>query len=235
MDTVVVIPTYNEAERIESLLSEIVRLHPTFDILVVDDNSPDNTADIVDRASRRYANVRLLRRHCKTGLGKAYIEAFRDVLRQPSYQRIIQMDADFSHDPRYLASLINATETCDVSIGSRYIPGGKIMNWKMNRRILSFYANLFVRVWLGIKVRDCTSGFRCFRRPVLESIQLETIKSNGYFFQVEMLLRCWHKHYRCTEVPIAFVERQKGKTKLGLYEIGEAVLGVFVSRFLPRY
>jgi len=227
INTVVVIPTYNEAPHIEKLISQILYLQPAFNILVVDDNSPDGTGRMVEGLSKKSDKIKILHRHKKSGLGKAYLEGFKHVLSQdPPYEKIIQMDADFSHHPGYLGDLIDATEDEDISLGSRYINGGKILDWGINRRILSYIANLFIRFWLGLKVKDCTSGFRCFRRKVLDNIGLETIKANGYLFQIEVLTRCLRFGYSFKEIPITFIERKEGKTKLGFCQIWEAIWGV---------
>jgi dolichol-phosphate mannosyltransferase len=235
ISTVVVIPTYNEAEHIETLISQILYFQPEFNILVVDDDSPDGTGRVVDELSKKSDKIKILHRSKKSGLGKAYLEGFNYVLSQnPPYEKIIQMDADFSHHPRYLGDLLNTTQNKDISIGSRYIPGGKVLEWGLNRMMLSYIANLFIRLWLGLKVKDCTSGFRCFKREVLANIRLETIKANGYLFQIEVLTRCLRSGYSFKEIPITFVERKEGKTKLGFYEIWEAFWGVMRlrSRFL---
>jgi dolichol-phosphate mannosyltransferase len=231
---VVVIPTYNEADNIETLISQILYLQPGFDILVIDDNSPDGTGRIVDELSRKTDKIKILHRPKKSGLGKAYLEGFSLVLLQtPPYEKVIQMDADFSHHPKYLSDLLEATENRDISIGSRYIVTGKILDWRLSRRVLSYMASFHVRFWLRLKVRDCTSGFRCFRREVLDNIGLEKIKSNGYLFQIEVLNRCLRFGYSFKEIPITFVERKAGKTKLGFRDILEAILGVLRLRFRP--
>jgi dolichol-phosphate mannosyltransferase len=232
ISTVVVIPTYNEAGQIEELISQILHLHPELDILVVDDNSPDGTAKIVDQLSRGSEKIRVLHRPKKTGLGRAYVDGFSYALRQATpYERLIEMDADLSHHPRYLGDLLKAAEEEDVVIGSRYIRGGEILEWGFSRRALSYAANLYVRFWLGLKIKDCTSGFRCFKREVLDNIGLGNIRSNGYLFQIEVLARCSRLGYSLKEMPITFVERKKGKTKLGFYEIWEAIWGVLRLRF----
>jgi len=232
ISTVVVIPTYNEAPHIEKLISQILYLQPEFNILVVDDNSPDGTGRAVDGLSKKSDKIKVLRRPKKSGLGKAYLEGFSYVLSQnPPYEKVIQMDADFSHHPKYLNDLLEAVENKDISIGSRYIVGGKILDWKLNRRILSYTANIYVRFWLGLKAEDCTSGFRCFKREVLDNVGLETIKSNGYLFQIEVLTRCLRLGYSFKEMPITFVGRKEGKTKLGFYEVWEAIWGVLALRF----
>jgi len=228
MKTIVVIPTYNEIQHIEKLISQILYFQPQFDILIVDDNSPDGTGRIVDELSKTSERIRVLHRSKKSGLGRAYLEGFKYVLSQsPPYDRIIQMDADFSHHPKYLSDLLKATQNKDFSIGSRYICGGKMIMRRLDREILSYVANLYVRLWLGLKTKDCTSGFRCFSRKVLANIiKFNTIKSNGYLFQIEVLNYCLHLGYSFAEIPIIFIERNEGRTKLGFYEIWEAVWGV---------
>lgn len=235
MRTVAVIPTYNEAENIEKLISQILYLYPSFDILVVDDNSPDGSGKIVEYLGKNFDRVKLLSRPKKEGLARAYIDGFRYVLAQaPCYERIIQMDGDFSHHPKYIEELLDATEENSFTLGSRYTPGGKIIEWSLKRRFLSYFANLFVRLWLGIKMRDITTGFRCFSREVLENIEVETIKSKGYLFQIEVVKRCIECGYRGREVPITFIGRKKGKTKLGLYQMWEAFWGLLLMRFFRR-
>lgn len=235
MRTIVIIPTYNEAQHIERLITQILYFHPSFEILVVDDNSPDGTGKAVERLAEKLDKVKVLYRPRRDGLGRAYMEGFKHVLVQtPPFERIIQMDADFSHQPKYLNDLLNSTGENSFAIGSRYIPGGRVIGWSLYRRLLSYFANLFVRLWLGIKVRDSTTGFRCFPRKILENIDLGTIKSKGYLFQIEVVKRCLERGYRLIEVPITFIERKKGKTKLGLYEIWEAFWGVVLMRFFKK-
>ncbi len=235
MKNIVIIPTYNEITHIEKLLSEISCSYPELDILVVDDNSPDGTGRAAELFSGTHPRIKVLHRKIKTGLGGAYTEGFRYALSQnPPYERIIQMDADFSHDPGYLKELVSATKDKHISIGSRYISGGRIADWKLSRRIFSYAANLFVHFWLRLKVRDCTSGFRCFRREVLADLKPETLKSSGYFFQVEVLAHCLRCGYTFEEIPIVFIERKGGQTKLGFYEIWEAICGVLILGFLMR-
>lgn len=232
MKTIVVIPTYNEAQNIERLLSQILYFQPKFDILVVDDNSPDGTGKLVDELSKRFDKIKVLHRPKKCGLGKAYIEGFKYALSyNPPYERIIQMDADFSHHPRYLEELLKATQNKDFSLGSRYICGGRVFGWRLYRRILSYLANLYVRFCLGLKVKDCTSGFRCFRRETLASIGIEKVRSKGYLFQIEVLARCVQLGCSFIEIPVTFIERKEGKSKFGVYEIWEAMWGVLKLRF----
>lgn len=233
MRVVIIIPTYNEAEHIEKLVSQILYYHPDFDILIVDDNSPDGTGRIADKLSINSEKIKVLHRTGKYGLGSAYLHGFKYILSlDNSYDRIIQMDADFSHSPEYLGVLLKATENNDISIGSRYISGGRIIKWSLFRRVVSYLANIYVRFLLGLKVKDCTSGFRCFRKEVLYEMRLEMIKSSGYLFQVEVLKRCLNRGYKCIEIPITFVERREGKAKFGFYDIWEAFWGVPKQFFL---
>jgi len=200
---------------------------PQFDILIVDDNSPDGTGELADGLSKKSNKIKVLHRKAKNGLGRAYIDGFKYALAcSPPYQRIIQMDADFSHNPKYLHALFTATKDKDISIGSRYISGGGVVNWSLRRKILSYGANLYTNFWLGLRIRDCTSGFRCFRREVLENIHFYAVRSNGYLFQVEMLKHSLSLGYRVVEIPIVFVERERGQSKLGLHEIWEAIVKI---------
>ena len=227
MRAAIVIPTYNEALYIEKLISQILYLHPDFDILVVDDNSPDGTGKILDKLSGKSERIKVLHRGKKSGLGRAYVAGFMYILSSNNYyDRIIQMDADFSHDPKYLIDLINATESNDISLGSRYILGGRIARWNLFRKMISYTANIYARSLLGLKINDCTSGFRCFRREALNNIGLETIESNGYLFQVEVLKRCSRLGFSLQEVPIVFIEREYGKTKFSFHDIWEAFWGI---------
>lgn len=227
MQAIVIIPTYNEAENVESLISQILYFQPQFDILIVDDNSPDGTGKLADDLSKKSNKIKVLHRPEKDGLGRAYIAGFKYALTcSPPYQRIIQMDADFSHNPKYLGALFEATKDRDISIGSRYISGGGVVNWSLKRKIFSYGANLYAYFWLGLWVRDCTSGFRCFRREVLENIHVSALKSNGYLFQVEMLKHSLSLGYRVVEIPIVFVERERGRSKLGFREIWEAIVKI---------
>ncbi len=225
MKTVVVIPTYNEVQNIEELISQIFYFQPEFDILVVDDNSPDGTGEVLDRLAKRSNKIKVIHRPEKDGLGGAYLTSFRYILScSPSYQLIIQMDADFSHHPRYLGSLLEAAKDKDISIGSRYVPGARVVNRKLRRKILTSIANLFVRLWLRPGIKDCTGGFRCFKKDVLANIQFDTIKSHGYLFQIEMLSRCLSLGCSFTEVPIVFVKRREGRSKLGFSGTCKAIL-----------
>lgn len=229
-DCIVVIPTYNEAENIAELIQRIV-INPRFCVLVVDDNSPDGTAPIVQQIAAQNSRVLLLRRAHKEGYGLACIAGFNRALAEGA-EYIFQMDADFSHDPIYLAELLAATEAaCDVAVGSRYVKGGGTTDWGLLRRALSRFANTYSRTILKMPVKDCTSGFRCYRRVVLETIGLHTIFSNGYAFQVEMIFRSLLNRYKIVEVPINFPDRNIGRSKMGYRDILEAVLTVWRLRF----
>lgn len=234
-DRVVVIPTYNEAGNIERLVNAIKRASPATDILIVDDNSPDGTGKIARDLAGRVPGVRcLIRRSRARGLGRSYIDGFRYVLLQDKiYQYIIEMDADFSHDPGDLVRLFGAMDRADIAIGSRYTAGGSIRKWSAARRFLSFSANAYARFFLGARVMDWTSGFRCFSRKTLESADLGSIWSRGYLFQIEILNRCFNAGFSAVEIPIVFTDRLSGKTKLGWNEVLEAVVGVI--RLAARY
>lgn len=214
------VPTYNEAGNIERLISEISSYHPDFDILVVDDNSPDGTGEIVDKLAKESKKIRILHCPTKRGLGNAYITGFKYVLSQGShYDCVIEMDADFSHHPKYVERLIEAIKDKDVCIGSRYIVGGRMVDVPLKRKLLTRLANLFIRTWLRTNIKDCTGGFRCFRREVLAKVRLDSFETRGYLFQVEMVMRCLKLGYKIVEAPIVFVNRAIGDSKLGFVEV----------------
>lgn len=210
---IVVIPTFNEAENILPLIAEIHAVVPEIHILVVDDASPDGTGALVSELASRDPRVRLLTRPRKQGLGTAYLAGFRDSLER-GYALICQMDSDFSHQPRYLADFLREVERADVIVGSRYAPGGATEDWSLKRQALSRGGNLYARWILGIPIRDLTSGFKCFRRTVLETISLDTVRAEGYAFQMEMTYRAWRLGFRIREVPIVFPDRSRGVSKL---------------------
>jgi dolichol-phosphate mannosyltransferase len=225
--TIIIIPTYNEADNIARLIAEIRKLYSEIDILVVDDHSPDGTGSIAVALAQKSDRIHVLQRTKKEGLGRAYIHAFQYVLSLPvRYDYIVQMDADFSHDPADIAHLLSVVRTADVAVGSRYSSGGSIPSWGVARRCLSSGANFVVRSCIGSHVRDWTSGFRCFRRNVLENISIETIRSKGYLFMIVVLNRCIRRGFRVNEVPITFIERGCGRTKLGFQEVLEALVGI---------
>lgn len=212
--SIVVIPTYNEAENITRLLTEIHAVVPEMDVLVVDDNSPDGTGRIVSELGAKDARVRLLSRPGKLGLGTAYVAGFKDCLAH-DYTVIVQMDCDFSHQPRYLADFMREIQDFDVVVGSRYIAGGATEDWPLSRKILSRGGNLYARTILGMKYADLTAGFKCWRRNVLEAIQLDVVGANGYAFQMEMTYRAFRQGFRIKEIPIVFPDRTMGQSKLG--------------------
>ncbi len=229
---VAVLPTYNERENLTELLP-IVLEDPRFDVLVVDDNSPDGTAEVVEAMQRDYpGRLHLIRRPGKLGLGTAYLEGFRWALAR-DFELICEMDSDFSHDPRVLPRLADATSCADLVLGSRYVPGGKTVHWSRARRMLSRAGSVYARTILGVQYQDLTGGFKCFRRQVLEAIDLESIDSTGYAFQIEMTYRAHQAGFRVLEIPITFRERRSGCSKMSTSIIGEALFRVWLMR-LPR-
>ncbi|MDP6577600.1 MAG: polyprenol monophosphomannose synthase [Candidatus Marinimicrobia bacterium] len=213
MKTLIVTPTYNERKNIRELVSILFELNPDFHILVVDDSSPDGTAEIVEELQADCANLHLLSRNEKTGLGSAYIAGFNYALER-DYEAVVQMDADMSHDPKDVPLLIEAIENADLAIGSRYISGINVVNWPLQRLIISYGANIYTRLVTRLPVRDATGGFKCWRREVLEAINLDGVRSQGYSFQIEMTYRAWLKGFRITEIPIIFVDRTVGESKM---------------------
>lgn len=230
-ERLVIIPTYNEKENIQDILSHVLRLSPAFDVLVVDDNSPDGTAGMVKSVQAdNPGRVHLLERAGKQGLGTAYIAGFRWALAQ-RYDFIFEMDADFSHNPDDLVRLFDAcAKGADMSVGSRYVKGGQVKDWSWNRVLMSFTASLYVRTVLWLGVRDTTAGFVCYRRHVLEALPLDEIKFVGYAFQIEMKYRVRLQRFSIAEVPITFVDRLKGKSKMNSSIFKEAFLGVLNMR-----
>ncbi|TAK33020.1 MAG: polyprenol monophosphomannose synthase [Chloroflexota bacterium] len=231
MESIVVIPTYNEAGNVSTLISAILDLGQ-FDVLIVDDNSPDGTGELADAlAGEHPGRVHVLHRQTKTGLGRAYVDGFARALKGP-YQYVLQMDADLSHDPGYLPTLLETLRSgeVDVVIGSRYASGGGTVGWPFKRRMLSWGGSLYARLVLGLKVRDVTGGFKGFRRVVLESLNLDRIRSNGYAFQIEVNFLCNRQGFRLAEVPIVFRERQIGASKLSKAIFWEALITVLRLR-----
>ena len=231
---VVIIPTYNEKENIEAIIRAVRALEEDFHILVVDDGSPDGTASIVKglQASDYPDSLFLLERPGKQGLGTAYMTGFRWAL-DHGYDYIIEMDADFSHNPEDLPRLYKACSEggADLAIGSRYCDGISVINWPIGRVIMSYYASRYVRTVLGMKVYDCTAGFKCYRRKVLETIDFDRIKMRGYGFQIEMKYNAYRLGFKIAEVPIIFVDRKKGTSKMSSGIFGEAFWGVIALRF----
>lgn len=216
MKTLVVVPTYNEADNIANFSAAILALSVPLDILIVDDASPDGTGQIADRLAAESDRVYALHRTGLRGLGRAYVDGFRQAIEQ-GYDRIIQMDADFSHSPNYLPTMLEKSEECDVVVGSRYVSGGgHDEKWEAGRVLLSAWANVYARAILRLKVRDATAGFKCWRRSALERIQLDRVKSNGYVFQVEMSYLSQRLGLRVIEMPIYFEDRRIGQSKMSI-------------------
>ncbi len=234
MKAIVVIPTYNEKENISRLIPEVLAQDPHLEVLVVDDNSPDGTGDLVESFFHGDSRVHLLRRAGKMGLGTAYLSGFRFALARPEIEGVFEMDADFSHQPHYLPDFLKALEDADVVLGSRYITGGGVAGWGLRRRVLSRWGSIFARVMLGLPVSDCTGGFRCYRREVLAALDLDRITSQGFGFQVEMLYECRKRRFRIKEIPIIFPDRALGESKMSTGIVYEALLLVFRLRFGRR-
>ncbi len=219
----VAIPTYNEAANLPNIVPQVLAQDPRLDVLVVDDNSPDGTGRMADELARSEARVHVLHREGKLGLGTAYITAFRWALER-GYDYVFEMDADFSHDPAYLKDFLKAIEGADVVLGSRYLEGKvAVVNWPMGRLMLSYCANIYARWVTGLRIWDLTGGFKCFRRHVLEAIDLSQLRSNGYAFQIEMSVRAWRKGFTLREIPIVFVDRTEGQSKMNRAIVREAV------------
>lgn len=232
MKKLVIIPTYNEIENIEAMIEKVFSLPTTFDLLVIDDGSPDGTASVVrDFMQNRFAGrLHMIERSGKLGLGTAYIAGFHWALAQ-GYEVICEMDCDFSHNPDDLIRLADAIERgADVAIGSRYVTGVNVVNWPMGRVIMSYYASAYVRRVLGIKVRDCTAGFVCYRAKVLQTIDLDHIQMKGYGFQIEMKYSSFKLGFKIVEVPIIFTDRTQGTSKMSGGIFGEAFWGVLKMR-----
>ena len=228
--TTVVIPTYNEAENIEPLVRQLLALPLNLRIVVVDDNSPDGTGDILDRLAAEDSRLNPIHRPGKLGLGTAYIAGFKRAM-ETGALLVISMDADFSHDPRHIPDMLKKMRECDLVIGSRYVRGGGTRHCTLPHKFLSWGANSFAKMVLGLRARDCTAGFRCYRREVLERVGLDQIFSNGYSFLVEMLYCTERLGYRVGEVPIVFENRQRGASKISRREIAKALYTVMRLRF----
>jgi dolichol-phosphate mannosyltransferase len=228
----VIVPTYNERDNIERLIAAALAQDPRLDVLVVDDGSPDGTGEIVDALAAINPRVHALHRAGKMGLGTAYVAGFRWALER-DYGVVFEMDADFSHDPTHLPQFLRAVEDADLVLGSRYNRGRvTVVNWPMSRLILSYAANLYARFVTGMPLDDSTGGFKAFRRTVLAAIDLDAIKSNGYAFQIEMSFRAWKRGFRIAEIPITFVDRTEGESKMSPRIVREAVWMVWRLRWM---
>ena len=228
--SLVVIPTYNEAENLPRLVPAILDQDQTFHVLIVDDRSPDGTAGIVKKLQKKSKRVHLIERPSKQGLGTAYVTGFKYALKH-DFEYVFEMDADFSHSPKALKDLRKKAEECDLVIGSRYVSGVNVVNWPMGRLLLSYGANVYTRIITGMPVRDATSGFKCYRRRVLENIDLDSIKSEGYSFQIETNFLAWKKGFRVCEVPIVFFDRRVGVSKMSKGIVYEAAWRVWTLKF----
>jgi dolichol-phosphate mannosyltransferase len=222
----VIVPTYNEADNIELLIAEVLKQSTIVEMLIVDDNSPDHTAEIVKRIQQENSRVHLLERPGKMGLGTAYVAGFRYAI-EHQFDYAFEMDADFSHNPEKIPLMLKAIEDCDLVIGSRYIAGVNVVNWPMKRLLLSYFANVYTRLITGMPVRDATAGFKCYRIEVLKNINLDAIISNGYSFQIETNFRAWKKGFTILEIPITFVDRRVGVSKMSKHIVYEAAFIVW--------
>jgi len=229
MKILIIIPTYNELENLPKLLPEVLSKDENINVLIVDDNSPDGTAGFVEKQMKVDNRIHLIKRQSKQGLGTAYIAGFKYAL-QNNFQIIFEMDADFSHDPKEIPRFLDEIKNSDVVLGSRYINGVNVINWPLRRLLLSSFANLYTRIITGLPVHDATGGYKCFNRKVLEAIDLDRVKSNGYAFQIEMTFKAWKKGFKVKEIPIIFVDRVKGKSKMSKKIVREAVTMVWKLR-----
>jgi dolichol-phosphate mannosyltransferase len=225
----VCVPTYDEKENVVAIVEAVLAAAPEVDVLVIDDNSPDGTGRLADEIAAREPRVHVLHRAGKEGLGKAYLAGFAWALAR-GYGLVLEMDADFSHDPRYLPAMLEAAREADLVLGSRYVPGGGTVNWGVARKLISRGGSLYARTILGIPIRDLTGGFKCFRREVLEAIDLPTVECTGYAFQIELTYRTLRKGFRVREIPIVFVDRRVGHSKMSRRIVLEALRKVWSIR-----
>lgn len=227
--SLVIIPTYNELDNIKLIVPDLLGRYDNLDILVVDDNSPDGTGIVIRELAENNDRIKLIVRERKMGLGTAYIEGFKYALKN-DYDYVFEMDADYSHDPKEISKFLNATTNYDLVLGSRYIDGVNVVNWPMKRLLLSYFANIYTRLITGLPIRDATGGFKCFKRKVLESVDFNDVKSNGYAFQIEMTYKAWRKGFKIGEIPIIFVDRTMGHSKMSKKIVREAVVMVWKLR-----
>ncbi len=236
-DSLVIIPTYNEKENIENIIKKIFSFPKEFEILIVDDNSPDGTSSIVKSLQQHHStNLHLIERESKLGLGTAYITGFKWALNH-NYDYIIEMDADFSHNPDDLIHLYNACakDNADMSIGSRYKSGVNVVDWPIGRVLMSYCASIYVRLITGMNIKDTTAGFKCYKRRVLQTIDLDNIKSKGYAFQIEMKFTAWKYGFNIIEIPIVFTDRKKGTSKMSGGIFNEAIWGVIKMKWCSLF
>ena len=239
LSVAVIIPTYNERENLKELTEALLALPltPPLWIIVVDDNSPDGTGELADRLAAEHPEVQVIHRRAKMGLGTAYTAGFRRALALGA-ERVLTMDADFSHSPSYIPLLLEASRTHGLVIGSRYVPGGGVRHWGLGRRLLSWGANAVARLLLGLRAHDCTAGYRCYRREVLLALDLDAIFADGYSYLIELLYRCQRKGFQIAEVPIIFTDRRRGASKISRQEIfkaGGTVLRLAIDRARQRW
>ena len=225
----IIFPTYNERDNIEKIVHAVLPLDPRIHVLIVDDGSPDGTGQIADRMSQEEEKVFVLHREMKEGLGRAYIAGFKWAI-EKQFDFIFEMDADFSHGPEYIKDFLREIQNTDLVIGSRYISGVNVINWPMGRLLLSYYANVYTRLVTGLPLRDATGGFKCFRRKVLETVKLDDVRANGYSFQIEMSMRAWKRGFSIKEIPIVFVDRIAGTSKMSKKIVREAIWMVWLLR-----
>jgi dolichol-phosphate mannosyltransferase len=230
----VIFPTYNEKENIEKIVHAVLPMDSRINVLIVDDNSPDGTGEIADKLSAQESKVHVLHRSKKEGLGRADLAGFKWAIEQ-KYDYIFEMDADFSHGPEYLKDFLREIQTHDLVIGSRYISGVNVINWPMSRLLLSFFANKYTGFITGLPLRDATGGYKCFRREVLEAINLDEVQSSGYSFQIEMSIRAWKKGFRLKEIPIIFYDRVAGSSKMSKRIVREAIWMVWLLRIKSMF
>jgi len=235
LKALIIVPTYNEKENIAGIINAVLAQGDDIDILVVDDNSPDGTGKIIDRLAASETRIHVIHREGKLGLGSAYIAGFKWALANTDTRFVFEMDADFSHDPNAIPELLEAMKDHDLVLGSRYLYGITVINWPLSRLILSYGANVYTRIITGLPLKDSTGGFKCFRRETLEQLPLDTIRSDGYSFQIEMNFFCWKKGFRIVEIPIIFTDRRVGISKMSRKIIWEAMFMVWRLRFMnPR-
>lgn len=230
----VIIPCYNEVENIRQIIAGVLGTNKDLHLLIIDDNSPDGTGKTADELAHEDPRISVLHRPQKLGLASAYIAGFKYAI-EKGYDIFFEMDADFSHDPMYLPRFLTEIKSCDVVIGSRYIQGVNVVNWPMSRLLLSYGANMYARMITGMPLRDSTSGFKCFRRRVLENIDFSRITSEGYAFQIEVNFLCWKKGFKLCEIPIVFVDRRAGKSKISRKIIVEAMWVVWKLRLQTMF